>query len=184
MSRRRIRCVRDLLLLLLWAWSAITPAEAADHATISGHLEGSDGRSLGNAIVRIADTHLATLTDKSGDFVLRAVPPGRHRVLGSMLGYRTSECMVEASPGLTAACDLILQPEVYILDEVVVIGEIAGAQAAALNAQRAAANIKSVTSQDLFSRFADVNPPKPCSDCPGLPSIETRARVSSSTFAA
>ena len=156
------------VLPLLWSPLTHSPAEAADDATISGHIEGSDGRVLPNAIVRIADTHLATITDQSGDFVLRGVPPGQHRVLSFMLGYRDGETVVEASAAQTAVCEINLEPEVYTLDEVVVIGEIAGAQAAALNAQRAASNIKSVTSQDLFSRFADVNAAETLQRLPGI----------------
>ena len=85
-----------------------------------------------------------------------------------MLGYQTGETVVETTPGQTAVCELILELEPYTMDEVVVIGEIASAQARALNAQRAAANIKSVTSQDLFSRFADVNAAETLQRIPGV----------------
>lgn len=92
---RRIPCVFLLLasVLLLHLSAGEAPAQNATTGVLTGSVVAEDGEGVATA--RVAALNLATglrresLTDASGRFILRVLPPGEYRVEVMSLGWAT-----------------------------------------------------------------------------------------------
>lgn len=65
-------------------------------------VDGEAGTPVEGADIRIADFYLSGITDENGRFQLSGVPPGRHPVSFSSLGYATRTDTVDFVAGQTS----------------------------------------------------------------------------------
>ncbi|NNE69647.1 MAG: carboxypeptidase-like regulatory domain-containing protein [Rhodothermales bacterium] len=78
--------MRSFLFLIV-----LTVAGDLQARQVTGVISDAEtGRPLAGAHVFIAGTLIGTAADEAGTFHLASVPPGRHRFVGTMLGYETS----------------------------------------------------------------------------------------------
>ena len=81
-----------------------------------------------SARIRIVETNQRTVTDQSGEFRVRDLPPGEYTLTVSASGYQPPEdVVVTVEPGQTTELKIYLEQEAIELDEVEVTGERAAA---------------------------------------------------------
>ncbi|MBN1131832.1 MAG: TonB-dependent receptor [Bacteroidales bacterium] len=90
-------------------------------ANIFGDVK-SGNEHIPFANIYIEGTTIGTTTDKTGHYMLIDLPEGKHVIVATSLGYKSSkqEFVIEANK--TLEINFVLEPEIINLDEVVVTG--------------------------------------------------------------
>jgi iron complex outermembrane receptor protein len=95
---------------------------------IQGQINDSNGSPVSGAIVSVSGTFIATSTDAKGNYKLKISSQAELVVEASMLGFITSNKRI--TPSKETKLDFILQPKVFIADEVVISATRAGDKSA------------------------------------------------------
>lgn len=149
--------INSLGLLAAWLVLALAPIQVAQAADTSGILEGTvsnttTGNLLEGAKIAVTQLGLTALTDNTGRFVLPSVPAGTYDVSVSYIGLDSSTVSVAITAGQRAVRNFDLTAGIYKMQAFKVAGEREGA-AAAITAQRNAANLKNVAAMDSFGNL-------------------------------
>ncbi len=115
--------------------------------------------------VLVEDMSVGTVTDRSGNFVMR-VPSGEHDLTFNYLGYKENRVPVNLDTD-KETINAQLERDIAAIDEVTVSTRRFG-QARALNQQKNADNIQNVISSDLIGRFPDQNVAEALQRVPGI----------------
>ena len=148
--------------------SLLITVSTARSETIRGKVTDGQDQTLPYASVTLEGTARGTSSDENGAFVLTRVSPGTHTVVVSYIGYQTSTQQVELAAGQSLTLDIQLNESTLQGDEIVVYGEMARGQAAALQKQRTSVNIRNVVSEEMFNRFPDRNAAETVRRLPGI----------------
>jgi len=150
------RSLRLWPFLLGWLLAA-TLTHAQTTGSISGSVsDANTGALLVGAKVAVTGTTLEAYTAADGTFTLTSVAPGTHELVVGYLGYENKRESVTLAAGARAVRNVALGSEVIKMAAFTVEGA-AGAQARAMNVQRAASNITNVVSADSMGRLPDSN---------------------------
>ena len=131
----------------------------SDRGTITGKvinettglpLEGAAVSSLNGGSLK------TTTTGADGSYRMVNVPSGSNTVIVSYTGLDASSVSVNVSPGSTAVANVSLTSQVYLLDSFQV-STVREDQAAAINAQRNAPNVKNVLATNAFGNVGESN---------------------------
>ncbi len=95
---------------------------------ILGQINDSSGSPVSGAIVSVSGTFIATTTDAKGNYKLKISSQVEIVVESSMLGFISSSKRI--TPSKETKLDFILQPKVFIADEVVISATRAGDKSA------------------------------------------------------
>ncbi len=143
-------------LATLVAMGIISPLALADGA-IEGRISDQSGKVFfDGAIVSINGTPLETRSDDGGRFRFKSVPAGTHTLTVSYIGTEPVSTQVTVVDGQTARETIGIGDEIRQIENVIVIGQRAGAFRA-LNQMRAADNLISVVTADSIGQFPDEN---------------------------
>ncbi|PRX56288.1 TonB-dependent receptor [Flagellimonas meridianipacifica] len=123
---------------------------------VSGRVLGEAGEPLPGASVVIRQLVIGTSSSLEGLFNLPRVPYGSHEIEVSYIGFEPYRTTIEVNSSSLSLGDIVLQPSVNTLGEVIVTGSLEGQQRA-FNQQKNADNIKTIVSADLIGRFPDIN---------------------------
>jgi hypothetical protein len=108
------------VLLLLWSGSVA----AQEKSAIRGYVrDASTGETLPHASVRVDSLQIGSVADRSGYFLLQSLPPGKHHVQFSYIGFETYAENVRVRPGETADLQIELLVAEIRGDDIEVIGE-------------------------------------------------------------
>jgi iron complex outermembrane recepter protein len=89
-------------------------------ANIFGHvIDAETGEHLPFVHLIIKGTRIGTITDATGHYILTNLPPGKHTLVASSMGYSRSEVEFEAIKDRTIEVDVKLVPTGIILEEIV-----------------------------------------------------------------
>lgn len=151
-------CLRSLAVVLTWL-SATLLAQAQGTGTIQGRVFNPVSKEyVRNAEVRLEGTQQVVFTEGDGSFQFLNVPAGPAKLSVTFLGYNTINETLTVSAGQTAVRELNLtstaaapatKDGVVQLSAFTVSSEREG-NAKAMQAQRAAMNITTSVSADLF----------------------------------
>lgn len=153
------------LIAMLLAMAAPLFAQPAT-GEIAGTVSSAEtGKYLANVRVHVEGTGIATLTDGTGDYVLRGVPAGTAQVIVSSAGTANQTASVSVQPGALAHQDFSVtlsghEPsagKVLKLDPYSVSATVLNARAVSLDEQRYSPNIKNVVSADEFGDIGEGN---------------------------
>ena len=108
-----------LTLILAMSLTAI-----AQKVLLSGTVRDPQGAPLAGANVVVAETYLGVITDQEGVFELGLNPGRSYDIRVSYMGFETQ--IIQVSPPFQDSYDIVMQPSVYVADEVVVTGTRAG----------------------------------------------------------
>jgi len=137
----------------------VTLGHAAETATgiVTGSVSNAGtGDRLEGARVSLPKLGLTVLTDNTGRFVLTGVPVGAHELLANYTGLDPTTQEVTVAAGQRVTRDLELTTGIYKLDAFTVAGEREGG-AAAITAQRNAANVKNVLAMDSYGNLPNMS---------------------------
>jgi hypothetical protein len=130
---------------------------ATPGGTLSGSVSNSaTGDLLEGARIRLPQLELTALTDNTGRFTFAEVPAGTHEIVASYTGLEQLKHVVAVAAGQRTVRDFELTTEVYKLEAFTVAGEREGG-AAAITAQRNAANVKNVVAMDSYGNLPNMS---------------------------
>ncbi len=110
-----------LALVLLTTAPLRLTAQETTPGTLQGRvIDAETGDPLAGAHVFLAGSTLGATTDRDGRYRLAHLPPGRHEIAASMLGYEHQSQRLLLSATDTASLDFRLKPTVIALGEVFV----------------------------------------------------------------
>jgi len=90
-------------------------------AVVEGRIIGQEtGEPLQGVHVFLSGTKIGTSTNASGDYVLRNIPPGAHRLVVSVIGYERKTLELVLGPVENKTMDFGLKPVVYEMSEIFV----------------------------------------------------------------
>jgi TonB-dependent receptor len=151
----RRRLGRICLALLLGA--NLLPAAVASGVVTGAVSNGLTGKMLDGAVVAVPALGRTEITDETGRYTLRALPPGEHTLVVSYTGLDEVRATVVIASDRPATRDFELTSAVYRLGQFVVTGEREG-NAAAITRQRNAASVTNVASLDAFGHLNNDDP--------------------------
>ena len=100
-------------------------AQTVSSAEIRGRVVTMTQVPLPGAEITVLDDSLSVLSDSSGRFVLRAVPPGEHVIRGRRIGFRPQYLAATLTAGERKDVLIALTPGAYQLPEVEVTARLA-----------------------------------------------------------
>src|SRR5690606_34807581 len=92
----------------------------AQTGTISGTVTTFDGSPAESVNVRIKGTNRGATVDRSGNYQINNVHPGRLSIVASFIGLETQERMVTVADGETVIVNFVLRESAAQLREVIV----------------------------------------------------------------
>lgn len=92
---------------------------------LSGQVKTASGKAIRSATVEIIETATFTTTDSAGNFLYRALKPGKYTIRATSIGYRSARMSVTLGNSKSTPVVLVLEPENNRLDEVTVVGKSA-----------------------------------------------------------
>ncbi len=151
---RRLPARLTLLAFVLSCLAAHAPALAA---TLSGRVSNlGTGDLLEGARVSVPALGLSVLTDNTGSFVLPALPAGTHEIVVTYTGLDSARSAVTIAGEAPVVRHFDLSAGIYKLATFTVAAEREGA-AAAVTAQRNAANVKNVVAMDSYGNLPNMS---------------------------
>ena len=177
-TRTCLKANASLLSLVLVASSVIAPhasfagqspaaeVAVAGRGNVTGFVSNElTGQLLENATIKVENTSIATTSERGGSFSL-SLPSGSYTLLVNYTGLNPMSVPVTVTAGQTTTRNVGLTAEIYKLDPYMVSGLREG-QAAAIEQQRLADNLKTVVSTDAYGNPAS-NPGELLQRLPGV----------------
>ena len=101
----------------------LSNAQSLSDANIVGHvIDSSTGEHLPFHTIALRGTSIGAVSDASGHFALRNIPPGDYVIEASAIGYTTKSRKVNVVKGKTIEVNFEVDPDAMLLDQVVVTG--------------------------------------------------------------
>ncbi|GAB4402431.1 MAG: TonB-dependent receptor [Bacteroidia bacterium] len=152
---------RYYLILLGWLlWYSLgvsLPTLAQSVGNVSGVVrDASSGDPLVGATVKILSLNRGAVTNIDGEFVLAALPAGKHNLVAAYIGYKSQTLAVEVQPGQSVFAVFLLLSDAVSLDSVVISAQVSG-QLGAINNQISSNTIVNVVSRDRILSLPDQN---------------------------
>ncbi|MFK7807110.1 MAG: carboxypeptidase-like regulatory domain-containing protein, partial [Saprospiraceae bacterium] len=96
----------------------------AQMASLSGTVNTLNGEALSFANIAIEGTALGATTDTLGNFEIKNIPVGTHKILAMFLGYETTQKKIKLTAGENANIIFTLVEAETTMDEIVVTGTL------------------------------------------------------------
>jgi len=107
------------MLILIGLFNIHVIAQKSTDANIVGHVL-SDGEHVGFVNIAVSGTAMGTVTDQTGHFRLVDLPPGKHTLVATCVGYKPVEKEVTVTLRKTQEVNFELERDLLGLEEVVV----------------------------------------------------------------
>jgi CarboxypepD_reg-like domain/TonB-dependent Receptor Plug Domain len=120
---------RGALALLLIIAALVAPdtalrAQQGEPATLNGYvIDSSNSETVVGATLAVVESKLGAITNKSGFFVIKNIPPGKHTIAVSSLGYERLETQIELAPGESRKVTFSLKQKSLVSKEIKVTAE-------------------------------------------------------------
>jgi TonB-dependent receptor len=148
---------KSLAALLLYGLFAPAVALAQNgSAVIRGRVADSAGGVLQGAIVTLAPTGGAAVTDKQGAYSIAGLPPGSYTVQVSYVGFSAFTKTVDVAAGAAVQVDATLSVAGHS-EDILVSSERPRGEASDINRQRTADNIVQVLSSEVITSLPNAN---------------------------
>ena len=146
----RPAAIAGLLFLLpasaLWAQGALEGRVSDQSGEV--YFEG--------AIVSLPELNVERVTDEAGRYRFQSLPAGEHQMEVSYVGAEPVLVSVSVIDGATGREDVRIGSAVALMENIIVVGQAAGAYGA-INRMRSADNLVSVVTSDSMGQFPDEN---------------------------
>lgn len=99
-------------------------AQAEEGATVNGYVvDSTNNETVVGATLLVKGTRLGAITNKSGFFVIKNIPPGRQTITVSSIGYERMEIPIELGRGESQKLTFSLQPKSVVSQEITVTAD-------------------------------------------------------------
>ena len=120
--------MRRIVLLISCVLALGASTQIYGKGTVRGTVrDATDGETLPNANVLIDSLGIGVSADKSGYFVIGNLPPGRHVIRASFIGYTSRSVEIAIDSAETEKLVIELEPVELTFDEIEVVGDPRGA---------------------------------------------------------
>src|SRR3954467_9334405 len=120
---RNLKIGWNLLLALAVFTLPLRVATAQGTGSVRGTvIDSTSPQPVAAAQVQLVGTNRATSTDAAGVYRFAGVPAGQATVRVQRIGFSQRTTTVTVTDGATVAADIVLQPVVTTLSQVVVVG--------------------------------------------------------------
>ncbi len=145
---------------------------SAAYASADGRIEGRVSDVAGNvyftgAIIKLKELNLEVNSKQGGRFSFQSVPAGTYTLVVDYLGAETVKRQITIKDDQVTKETVSIGSDVSSMENVIVVGQAAGASSA-LNKQRSADNFVSVVSSDSIGQFPDENVSEALQRVPGV----------------
>lgn len=142
-------------------------------STIKGRVyDKTTDKSLAAANIMIEGSSFGAAADLEGMYIITNVPPGKHTLVVSYIGYVTVKVELDIPEYGTLQRDFGLQPDVVKGKEVIVLAQGLG-QIQAINQQLASDKISNVVSEARIQELPDFNAAQALARLPGVSTLES-----------
>ena len=115
---------RIILLIMILYFGSIPGALFSANQSISGFVKDySNRKTLIGTNIFIKGTHIGTISNNSGYYIINDVPVGKQTLVFSFLGYERKEIEVTIIPNQAKILNITLKPTVLEGKEVMVVAE-------------------------------------------------------------
>ena len=126
-NNKILRSILRLLVMLCVGFvllASVDEVYAGPTGKIKGHVvDAETGEPMPGVNVVIVGTTLGAATDLDGFYIILNVPPGRHELQASLIGFAKPTVSVQVTVDMTTTQDFRLSEEVILGEEVVVIAQ-------------------------------------------------------------
>jgi hypothetical protein len=162
-----------LCLALVFAASPFNYAVAQNPGSVSGTVKDSqNGEPLPGANISLTGTGLGAISDMSGRFSIKNVPPGSYTLRVTYVGYRPASLTVAVAGSTEVRKDFRLTA-VAIEGETIVVTAQAAGQKEAINQQLTSLPVMNVVSAARIQELPDANAAESVGRLPGVSLIRT-----------
>ncbi|MHB1278517.1 MAG: TonB-dependent receptor [Bacteroidia bacterium] len=137
------------------------------NAGVYGKISDKNG-GLAYATVGISSLGMGTAANDSGNYLLSDIPPGKHEIRFSMVGYQDKTLQVNLSAGQNKKLDITLEEAAVVGDDIVISGTLSPVSRdkspVAIEVYRPAFFLKNPT-PNLFEALQSVNGVRPQVNC-------------------
>ncbi len=170
--KSRIVFLGAFVIALLLSYPTHAVSQSSQFGSLTGVVSGSDGTPLPAVNVLVVGTSIGASADINGNYFIRDISSGIHKISFSYVGYDTKTLEVRIKPGVIKKLNVTLQATGVKGKEVVVTAQRAG-QEAAINEQINAVNIKNVVAADRLQQNPDLNATEAIGRLPGISLIRS-----------
>lgn len=145
--------MRNLTLIFIFLFTAITAVSQKHNIAISGKVLSEGGSPLTGAVVHIQHTTHGTHADIDGNYTLKHVKPGTHTLVASFMGYKSLSKSVEIrEDSKNIELNFTLVEDVGQIGEVTVKGTGKSAQL-----EQSGFAVTSIDTRDLQVKSLEIN---------------------------
>jgi len=154
---RVLKMAGGVLAVAFTSLATTQSSRAAEAGAVSGTVSNATtGNLLEGVLVKLSGSGLTAFTDNTGRFVLTGVPVGTHELVATYIGLDPVRSEITLRVGERAIRNFELTSGIYRLQEFRVTGEREGG-AAAITAQRNAANLANVIAMDSYGNLPNMS---------------------------
>ncbi len=165
---RLLRIATNLLILTVLSGGALR-AQSGATGSVGGSVTSTATRNgLQGAVVSIPTLNRTELTDSSGSFLIRNLPPGPVELTVSYSGFEDRKLPATIRSGETTRLDADMKPTQAIMMEAFTVATQKEGQALSITEQRNAFNVKNVTAFDEWGILPTQNVGELASRLPGI----------------
>ena len=135
-------------------------------------LDKATNEALGGANIIIQGTTLGAAADLDGNFVIRNIPAGNHKIIVSYIGYNSDSTEINLVANRTIEQEFYLSLNVVEGQTVVVTSQAQG-QMSAIQQQLTSDKISSIVSEAKIQELPDFNAAASIGRLPGVSTLES-----------
>lgn len=163
----RLRRLGALLLLMPLALPVGAQTDTGAQELRGRVLDHSGTIGFEGALVRLEPSGAEAVTGRDGRYRFIGVAPGQYQIIVEYLGAPVEQADITVQADVPPRLDIVIGDDVPPIDNILVIGQVAG-QAGALNQQRNADSLRNIVSADAIGQFPDQNVAEALQRVPGL----------------
>jgi TonB-dependent receptor len=163
-----LRFYQVFVLILVIFFNVNNIKAQSGSGTLTGKIINNDGEPLPGANVYMEGTAIGAASDIEGNYRIKNIPSGKHKVIVSYVGYGKKTIEITIVANKTTDLNVTLQwGSENKLGEVVVTGQLEG-QAQAINQQLSSDQIVNVVSEQKIKELPDANAAEAVGRLPGV----------------
>ena len=163
----RLRRLGAVLLLMPLALPVGAQTDTGAQELRGRVLDHSGTIGFEGALVRLEPSGAEAVTGRDGRYRFIGVAPGQYQIIVEYLGAPVEQADITVQADVPPRLDIVIGDDVPPIDNILVIGQVAG-QAGALNQQRNADSLRNIVSADAIGQFPDQNVAEALQRVPGL----------------
>lgn len=120
---KRIKITRLLPVFIIFSLFSISLFSAENHSgIIKGKVLSNDSIALYNAHIALPSLNRGTVSNEKGEFVIKNIPNGEHRVVISFIGFIAENRMADIKSGNTVEVVIYMKPTTIQTEPVIITG--------------------------------------------------------------